>query len=389
MASKIKKHRRREETAPAVVTDKIPLVSVIIPMYNSAKFITQTLESLAYQTMKDFEVVVVDDCSTDNSVEVVENFANRVGGGLNLHVIKLPKNTGTPGLPRNVGIQFARGKYIAFLDSDDLFTKTALEELTTLAEKYQADVVQTGGAFDLWKSQPLSSDDPLMTDFAELINPKNFTIRTPLTVEALNGQPFEQNNLVERLNFWVRSSDEHWGVFKSFCRRDFLITNQIFFPDTFAGEDQLYNFFCICLAKKFCTTPHIFYIIRSRKGSVMREHFSNPEKYFIKRVSAFKRTLLCLEEFVNKVDFFKEHLDYRYATFDKFASMRLGATVWFYASASPIILHQFAEKEFHPDDAALSAYLFNTVNIHRLQLMKLQQENIALKNELKRYQTAQ
>ena len=61
--------------------EKIPLVSVIIPMFNAAKFITQGLESLAYQTMKDFEVVVVDDCSTDNSVEVVENFANRVGGG--------------------------------------------------------------------------------------------------------------------------------------------------------------------------------------------------------------------------------------------------------------------------------------------------------------------
>ena len=50
-------------------------------MYNSAKFIAQTLESLAYQTMRDFEVVVVDDCSTDNSVEVVEAFKNRVGGG--------------------------------------------------------------------------------------------------------------------------------------------------------------------------------------------------------------------------------------------------------------------------------------------------------------------
>ena len=79
--ARIKNHRHGAKSSPAVVKDKIPLVSVIIPMFNSAKFITQTLESLAYQTMKDFEVVVVDDCSTDNSVEVVENFANHVGGG--------------------------------------------------------------------------------------------------------------------------------------------------------------------------------------------------------------------------------------------------------------------------------------------------------------------
>ena len=64
-------------------TEKIPLVSVIIPMFNAARFIPQTLESLLYQTMKDFEVVVVDDCSTDNSVEVVESFADKFahGGG--------------------------------------------------------------------------------------------------------------------------------------------------------------------------------------------------------------------------------------------------------------------------------------------------------------------
>lgn len=73
------KNRRRE-----VVTEKIPLVSVIIPMYNAARFISQTLESLLYQTVKDFEVVVVDDCSTDNSVEIVKSFAPKfsVGGGL-------------------------------------------------------------------------------------------------------------------------------------------------------------------------------------------------------------------------------------------------------------------------------------------------------------------
>lgn len=65
-------------------TEKIPLVSVIIPMYNAEKFIPQTLESLLGQTMTNFEVIVVDDCSTDDSVEVVESFKEKFcerGGG--------------------------------------------------------------------------------------------------------------------------------------------------------------------------------------------------------------------------------------------------------------------------------------------------------------------
>ena len=70
--------------------EKIPLVSVIIPMFNAAKFISQTLESLLYQTLKDFEVVIVDDCSTDNSVEVVESFKpqfNSGGGKFSRHQV--------------------------------------------------------------------------------------------------------------------------------------------------------------------------------------------------------------------------------------------------------------------------------------------------------------
>ena len=61
--------------------EKIPLVSVVIPVFNAAKFLPQTLESLLFQTMTDFEVVAVDDCSTDNSVEVLDNFAKHFGGG--------------------------------------------------------------------------------------------------------------------------------------------------------------------------------------------------------------------------------------------------------------------------------------------------------------------
>ena len=84
------KNRQRGTNSPAVVVkDKIPLVSVIIPMYNAEKFVAQTLESLCYQTMKNFEVVVVDDCSTDNSVAVVESFKDKLirGGAMSYHQV--------------------------------------------------------------------------------------------------------------------------------------------------------------------------------------------------------------------------------------------------------------------------------------------------------------
>ena len=69
---------------------ELPKVSVIIPLFNAAKYIPQTLETLLNQTMKDFEVVVVDDCSTDNSVEVVESFMDRFAAqGISLHLIEL------------------------------------------------------------------------------------------------------------------------------------------------------------------------------------------------------------------------------------------------------------------------------------------------------------
>ena len=116
-----------------------PKISVIVPMYNTEKYITQCLESVLAQTFKDFELIVIDDCSTDNSVKIVERFADKFNGRLQL--IKQKKNNGSPGPLRNKGIKLAKGEYITFLDSDDLFTDTALEELFKIAEETQAEVL--------------------------------------------------------------------------------------------------------------------------------------------------------------------------------------------------------------------------------------------------------
>ena len=362
--------------------EKIPLVSVIIPMYNAAKFIPQTLESLLYQTMKDFEVVVIDDCSTDNSIEVVESFEPRFdsgGGYQKLHIIKLPKNTGTPGLPRNVGIQFARGKYIAFLDSDDLYTKTALEELSTLAEKSQAEIVHMEDYFMLWGGRGKSVDDPLFTDMNELTNPANF-------YKARNSKfhpdkpHFETDNLAERVKNFI-AGGYAGEPYANFYRRDFLITNQIFFRDICIYEDQIFAFQAMCLAEKILRVPNINYIFRPRANSVTREQIqvdAEIHKSLRIDIDGFN----ALIKIMNEINFFAEHPDYRYAVLDWYVNNKLYRLQGFYAQIHPAALNPLVEKEFHADDTAFAAYLFNTVNIYRLQIMQLQQENIQLKKIL-------
>lgn len=380
------KKSRNESVTPvrkvATVTDKIPLVSVIIPMYNSAKFIPQTLESLLYQTMKDFEVVVIDDCSTDNSVEVVESFSERFDG--RLHVIKLSKNTGTPGLPRNVGIQYARGKYIAFLDSDDLFTKTALEELSTLAEEYQAEVVHMDSWYIMWNGNKKYDSAPALTNINELMNPQNYTIRQPgQNVSSFDKPTFESEDIAKRIRFWINWK-YNWANCLSFVKRDFFIENQIRYPNFAMGEDMLITFHYLCLAKKFLRVPNIIYIVVPRAGSVSREDDLSLDipKFFHKRLSSIKEGLNEFERFMQSIPFFVEHKDYAYAALQFFFEHSL-RYAWqmpsLYMKIPVFKLNELVMKEFHPDDAALAAYLFNTVNVQRLQLMRLQQELNALK----------
>lgn len=91
-----------------------PLVSIIIPTFNRAEALNRCLDSLIDQTFKDFEVLVCDDGSTDKTKEIVEKFTS----SLNIQYY-YDKNFGGPARPRNIGIKMARGKYVAFLDSDD------------------------------------------------------------------------------------------------------------------------------------------------------------------------------------------------------------------------------------------------------------------------------
>jgi teichuronic acid biosynthesis glycosyltransferase TuaG len=108
------------------------LVSIITPMFNSEKYIADTIKSVISQTYKNWEMIIVDDCSSDNSVNVVKDFTSNDN---RIKLIQLDKNSG-PAVSRNVAIEKSNGQYMTFIDSDDLWKNNYLDvALNKLSEK--------------------------------------------------------------------------------------------------------------------------------------------------------------------------------------------------------------------------------------------------------------
>lgn len=109
-----------------------PLVSIITPSYNASQFIGETIESILAQTYTNWELLITDDASTDNSIEIIEGYARQ---DFRIKLFRLEKNSGA-GVCRNRSIQEARGRFIAFCDSDDCWMPKKLEkQLVFMREK--------------------------------------------------------------------------------------------------------------------------------------------------------------------------------------------------------------------------------------------------------------
>ena len=151
------------------------MVSVIIPSYNSEKYIGETLESVCAQTYSDFEVLVMNDCSKDRTAEIVDMYARK---DPRIQLINLPGNKGVSHA-RNQGVEKASGEWIAFLDSDDMWTKDKLEKQLKLQERLRAkksdieepEFLFTGSSFIDENGEPLASvlHVPKHVDFSELL----------------------------------------------------------------------------------------------------------------------------------------------------------------------------------------------------------------------------
>lgn len=104
-------------------TNKKPIISIITPMYNAEEFISKSIESVLKQSFKSWEMIIIDDFSSDNSTSIVNRY---IAQDSRIKLIKSKENFGGPAKPRNLGIKNAKGSFIAFLDCDDYWSTDKL-----------------------------------------------------------------------------------------------------------------------------------------------------------------------------------------------------------------------------------------------------------------------
>ncbi|MCI8949027.1 MAG: glycosyltransferase family 2 protein [Lachnospiraceae bacterium] len=140
-----------------IESDKMIKISIILPVYNEELYLKQCLDSLCNQTLKEIEIICVDDGSTDHSLEILRVYESRDN-----RVKVLTQRNQYAGVARNYGMKHARGKYLLFLDSDDFFQLDMLEKMYQKAEQDQLDI--TICRYDLFHDM---KQETLLTDFSE------------------------------------------------------------------------------------------------------------------------------------------------------------------------------------------------------------------------------
>lgn len=321
----------------------LPDVSVIVAMYNVENFIAECLTSILNQTLKNIEVIVVDDCSTDNSVGVVKNFDDE-----RLILLQTPRNSGFPGIPRNMALKSARGKYITFVDSDDFIEKDALEKLFAYAEKFDADVVHLEKCFTL----------------------KDGVIQVESTQEfAVNESTLETEDIGQRVTDFTEKR-YLWNVWSKLFRREFLLKNNIKFPAMKTYEDLIFTFQCVISAKNYLRVPDNIYYYRIREESLSHKSMNGAEiaRDLIEAVKV-------LDKSMSSRKFFVDNPKYVYAVLDFLVPEQLekiAKGLMLIDDFSLAEIYDFFAKNFFSvkpnENVALTSYLFVTAGLYKLMI---------------------
>ena len=360
-AEEIKQLKAKMKSMPYLSASHLtcPEISVIIPMYNVEKYVGDCLDSLLAQTFQDFEVIVVDDCSTDGSVSIVESYATRFKGRLQIFKLKEKSVGGGGSLPRNKGIELSTGKYVFCLDADDAITATAFDELHKIAEEFEADVVHCEKFYrvpdKIWNNKKerrkLKPDNHFTPGRLNVTSPTLLSDSIAKRVEM-----FSEKKLI--WNFWAQ-----------LIRRDFIIENEIVLPDA-AAQDMLFTMCSLCCAKRYVVVPNVVNFYRIRDDSVTTEKIDHVTK-LCKWLKVMRVDIEYLNNFFAGRKELSNLTDLKYMLFDVFMKQMLEGVNAAYRNMSPFELDEILQKEFAVgDNVAFTAVVFSMMNMYRIKLAR-------------------
>lgn len=218
---------------------KQPKISVIMPVHNAEAWLQKAVVSCLNQTYTNIELICVDDCSTDNSVNLIKNMQKK-----DKRIVLLEnKNNVGPGLSRNAGIDAATGKYIAFIDNDDYYEPDAMQTLYDLIKKHQTPAVFANWFVDKDGKQ----------------SPRNWYVDKLYTVDK------------EACTFFISP----WG---KLINADFIRKNNIRFGEGFVAEDRIFQISLLSHADKiYLCSKHLYHWNRNNENSITKTNFNDGE----------------------------------------------------------------------------------------------------------------
>ena len=193
-------------------------ISIIIPIYNVEPYIEECLLSVGNQTMTDgVECILVDDCGSDNSVSIAESFVKSYKGNIKFSIIHHDNNRGLSAA-RNTGIKAAKGEYLYFLDSDDTITPDCIEIMYGYIQKY--------GKVDLVQGSFYKSEEEKKT-------------------ESKYKFPVYSQDRKQIKHFLLTYAGDIVAAQSRLVKREFIISNNIFFKEGIIHEDNYWTFFLV------------------------------------------------------------------------------------------------------------------------------------------------
>lgn len=254
------------------------LVSIVIPIYNVEKYVAECLQSVMRQTYRDMEVLLIDDCGTDESLSIVRTMLGGVDDttieGIRFRVLHHEHNRGLSAA-RNTGIDAAHGEWLYFLDSDDWIEEDCIETLINVA--MQEDGIETAiGQFETF-------DDAGYRNVTLENGEKCPGLQMPEGVYA--------NDIIQK----YLAGGFYEMAWNKLVRRDFIMQHDLYFKEGLIHEDTLWSLCCVSQFSKVAVIHKTLYHYRIRESSIMSE--SQGER----RVLA-KNSVLC-----NQIDYVITH----------------------------------------------------------------------------------